>query len=86
MPTSATQKVKSLEQTQFLLRVALVLGHRDLRMAARYQHFSPDFLADVVNLLDLAFREPDIASGGEQDQAPLLPPRDRNSPVQKFIN
>jgi hypothetical protein len=42
-------------------------------MAARYQHFSPAFLADVVNLLDLAFREPDIASGGEQDQAPLLP-------------
>jgi hypothetical protein len=27
--------------------VALVLGHKDLRIAARYQHLSPTFLTDV---------------------------------------
>lgn len=27
--------------------VAQLLGHKDLRMAARYQHLSPAFLADV---------------------------------------
>lgn len=28
--------------------VAQLLGHKDLRMASRYQHFSPSFLADAV--------------------------------------
>jgi integrase len=28
--------------------VAQLLGHKDLRMAARYQHLSPAFLADAV--------------------------------------
>src|SRR5689334_25391982 len=32
--------------------VALLLGHKDLRMAARYQHTSPTFLADAVSQLD----------------------------------
>ena len=37
--------------------VALLLGHKDLRMAARYQHLSPTFLADAVNRLDTAYGE-----------------------------
>jgi integrase len=32
--------------------VAQLLGHKDLRMAARYQHLSPTFLADTVGRLD----------------------------------
>jgi len=35
--------------------VAQVLGHKDLRMAARYQHLSPEFLADAVGRLDKVF-------------------------------
>jgi len=35
--------------------VAQLLGHKDLRMAARYQHLSPTFLADAVNRLDAVF-------------------------------
>ena len=35
--------------------VAQLLGHKDLRMAARYQHLSPEFLADAVGRLDKAF-------------------------------
>ena len=37
--------------------VAQLLGHKDLRMAARYQHLSPSFLADAVGSLDGAFKE-----------------------------
>ena len=37
--------------------VAQILGHKDLRMAARYQHLSPAFLADAVGRLDTAFAE-----------------------------
>lgn len=37
--------------------VALLLGHKDLRMAARYQHLSPAFLAEAVGRLDEAFGE-----------------------------
>ena len=33
--------------------VAQLLGHKDLRMAARYQHLSPAFLAEAVNRLDV---------------------------------
>jgi integrase len=35
--------------------VAQLLGHKDLRMAARYQHLSPAFLADAVQKLDFAY-------------------------------
>jgi integrase len=32
--------------------VATLLGHKDLRMASRYRHLSPEFLAQQVNRLD----------------------------------
>lgn len=35
--------------------VAQLLGHKDLRMAARYQHLSPAFLAEAVGKLDAVF-------------------------------
>lgn len=35
--------------------VAQLLGHRDLRMATRYQHLSPSFLAEAVGKLDTVF-------------------------------
>lgn len=35
--------------------VALLLGHKDLRMAARYQHLSPAHLADAAKRLDDVF-------------------------------
>ena len=38
--------------------VAQLLGHKDLRMAARYQHLSPTFLADAVARLDSIFDLP----------------------------
>ena len=37
--------------------VAQLLGHKDLRMAARYQHLSPAFLAEAVGRLDTVFGE-----------------------------
>ena len=43
--------------------VAQLLGHKDLRMAARYQHLSPSFLSEAVKKLDDVFGEkPVIAS------------------------
>jgi integrase len=35
--------------------VAQLLGHKDLRMAARYQHLSPAFLEKAVRGLDVVF-------------------------------
>jgi site-specific recombinase XerD len=35
--------------------VAELLGHKDLRMAARYQHLSATFVADAVSTLDQVF-------------------------------
>jgi integrase len=37
--------------------VAQLLGHKDLRMAASYQHLSPQFLANAVGRLDAVFGE-----------------------------
>jgi hypothetical protein len=37
--------------------IAQLLGHKDLRMAARYQHLNPVFLADAVGRLDRVFGE-----------------------------
>jgi hypothetical protein len=45
--------------------VAQLLGHKDLRMAARYQHLSPGFLAEAVGRLDSVFGEfryPDVTN------------------------
>ena len=45
--------------------VAQLLGHKDLRMASRYQHLSPVFLADAVKKLDQVFGDkPALAAGG----------------------
>jgi integrase len=38
--------------------VAQLLGHKDLRMAARYQHLSAEFLGAAVGRLDAVFGEP----------------------------
>jgi integrase len=38
--------------------VAQLLGHKDLRMAARYQHLSPAFLGEAVARLDAVFDLP----------------------------
>jgi integrase len=35
--------------------VAQLLGHKDLRMAARYQHLSPAYLSEAVGKLDAVF-------------------------------
>jgi integrase len=40
--------------------VASLLGHKDLRMAARYQHLSPDFLAEAVGRLDQVFGRQEV--------------------------
>ena len=45
--------------------VAQLLGHKDLRMAARYQHLSPAFLAEAVGRLDAVFGKvcyPDVTA------------------------
>jgi integrase len=44
--------------------VAQLLGHKDLRMAARYQHLSPAYLADAVSKLDVVFG--DFSGGSEK--------------------
>ena len=34
---------------------AQLLGHKDLRMAMRYQHLSSEYLSDAVKTLDAIF-------------------------------
>jgi integrase len=57
--------------------VAQLLGHKDLRMAARYQHLSPAFLADAVAGLDAVYALPEAAVAPsfavDQFPAPLIP-------------
>ena len=52
--------------------VAQLLGHKDLRMAARYQHLSPAFLAEAVGKLDAVFGSNEVVNltenGGERYQ------------------
>ncbi|HKQ78050.1 MAG TPA: site-specific integrase, partial [Blastocatellia bacterium] len=48
--------------------VAQLLGHKDLRMAARYQHLSPGFLAEAVGKLDAVFGEKRVENGEERYQ------------------
>ena len=50
--------------------VAQLLGHKDLRMAARYQHLSPAVLTDAVGWLDEVFGElryPDVTAQEQLD-------------------
>jgi integrase len=49
--------------------VALILGHKDLRMAARYQHLSPAFLLDAVKLLDGAYAESSEETENKENEA-----------------
>lgn len=50
--------------------VAQLLGHKDLRMAARYQHLSPTFLANAVSKLDTVFGDLSHHSVTEQKALP----------------
>lgn len=59
--------------------VALQLGHKDLRMAARYQHLAPTFLQDAVRGLDGVFG-PELA-GREVASRPALMPKMDNQQV-----
>jgi integrase len=46
--------------------VAQLLGHKDLRMAARYQHLSPAFLQEAVGKLDAVFGSLNAENGRER--------------------
>ena len=45
--------------------VGRLLGHKDVRSAARYQHLSPAFLTDAVGKLDAVFGDALGLNGGE---------------------
>jgi hypothetical protein len=48
--------------------VAQQLGHKDLRMAIRYQHLAPTFLQDAVRRLDAVFSPQLVAKPQEAAQ------------------
>jgi integrase len=48
--------------------VAQLLGHKDLRMAARYQHLSPAFLQEAVGKLDAVFGSLNAENGEKRYQ------------------
>ncbi len=52
--------------------VAQILGHKDLRMAARYQHLSPAYLSEAVGKLDGVFG--DISLIGDEKLRPRSVP------------
>ncbi len=37
--------------------ISKILGHKDLRMSARYSHLSAQYLTDAVKSLDAVFQE-----------------------------
>jgi len=47
------QEVILRARAKQITTVAQLLGHKRLRMAARYQHLSPAFLADAVGRFDV---------------------------------
>ena len=56
--------------------VAQLLGHKDLRMAARYQHLSPEFLSVAVKRLDAIFGDaPQLAARKENPEKRQRPRR-----------
>jgi integrase len=58
--------------------VAQLLGHKDLRMAARYQHLSPGYLSKAVKALDQVFTDmPTMDMRKPQLPAHSLPQRYR---------
>jgi hypothetical protein len=55
--------------------VSLALGHKNLRMAARYEHLSPAFLGEAVAKLDGVFGDlpfPDVANQNLLIENPLV--------------
>jgi integrase len=56
--------------------VAQLLGHEDLRIAARYQHLRAEFLGAAVGRLDAVFGEPNqLPAPAEQIDVPSSPQR-----------
>ena len=49
--------------------VAQLLGHKDARMAAGYQHLSPAFLADAVGRLDGSLCYQDVTKSKQKQIA-----------------
>ena len=50
--------------------VAQLLGHKDLRMAARYQHLSPAYLAEAMQRLDGVFGDLSVGEGSRSTYTP----------------
>ncbi len=63
--------------------VASLLGHRDLRMAARYQHLSPGFLAEAVGRLDGIFGDALVAVAPVTRGLPSASPRPNGDCIGK---
>src|SRR5215469_9575920 len=56
--------------------VATQLGHKDLRMAARYQHLSSDYMTAAVGRLDAAFgavSEHEVEYSNEPSSRSIVP-------------
>jgi len=68
--------------------VAQLLGHKDLRMAARYQHLSAAFLAEAVGKLDTVFGHLDAARDTTSSvgiEAEIGPERHHSVTTQKAL-